>query len=191
MFWAKDINDAEAFLKPSEWWHHILQTDRRAAVIKKKRVRFFFPIYRISARNMPADPGVARKIRPWRMRECHNCVIVPVTAAAVRIINTCRYSREQAVILAGHKMEKTGKHIGRGEGWLLSISCLCRDLLYQNTATSCVFDIHRQTWRTQVEERVAIFFSFIFTALLLLKNLVCAQQAFKAAPLLVSPLSLF
>lgn len=76
-----------------------------------------------------------------------------------------------AVILIGHKMEKTGKRVGRGEGRLLLISCLCKDLLYQNTATSCVFDIHRQTQRTQVEERKAIFSSFIFTALHLRQTL--------------------
>lgn len=126
----------------------------------------------ISARNMSADPGVARKIRPWCVRECHNCVIVPVAAAAVCILNTCSYSRQWGRNTDGHKMEKTGKRVGRGEGQLLLISCLCTDLLYQNTATSCVFDIHRQTQRTQVEERKAIFFSFIFTTLHLRQTLV-------------------
>lgn len=98
-----------------------------------------------------------------------------------------------AVILTGHKMEKTGKRVGGGEGRLLLISCLCTDLLYQNTATSCVFDIHRQTQRTQVEEREAIFFScfFFFTTSLtsLMTNLGCVQQAINTALLLASPLS--
>lgn len=65
---------------------------------------------------MSADPGVARKMRPWHVRECHNCVIVRVAVAAVRTINTCGYSRERVVTLTGYKMEKTGTHIKRGEG---------------------------------------------------------------------------
>lgn len=76
------------------------------------------------------------------MRECHNCVIVPVTADAVCIINTCGYSRERGVILTGHKMEKTGKHIERGEGRLLLISCLCTETCFIKTlqpAVSLIF----------------------------------------------------
>lgn len=72
------------------------------------------------------------------MRECHNCVIVPLAAAAVCIINTCGYSGEWAVILTGHKMEKTGKHIVRGEGQLLLISCLCTETCFIKTLQPAV-----------------------------------------------------
>lgn len=108
----------------------------------QKEVSQIFSVYRVSARNMSADPGVVRKMRPWHVRECHNCVIVPVAAAAVRIINTCGYSRERGVILTGHKMEKTGAHIGRGEGRLLLISCLCTETCFIKTlqpAVSLIF----------------------------------------------------
>lgn len=45
---------------------------------------------------MSADPGVARRMGPWRGGG-HNCVIVPAAVAAVCIINTCGYSGEQGL----------------------------------------------------------------------------------------------
>lgn len=57
-----------------------------------------------------------------------------------------------------------------------------RELLYQNTATSCVFHIHRQTRRTPEKPRGDTFLLF-FTALHLLQHCAGAQvrQAVKAA----------
>lgn len=121
-----------AKLKPCEWWHHILQIDRMAADIKNK-ASALVSVYRVCARNMSADPEVAQKMRLRHVRECHNCVIVLVAASAVRIINTCGYSGERGAILTGHKMEKTGKHIGRGEGRLLLFSCLCTETCFTKT----------------------------------------------------------
>lgn len=109
----------------------------------QKEASALVSVYRLSARNMSADPGVTRKTRPWHVRECHNCVIVPVAAAALRIINTCGYSGERGVILTSHKMEKTGKLIGRGGGGrLLLISCLCTETCFIKTlqpAVSLIF----------------------------------------------------
>lgn len=86
------------------------------ALIEKKKVSVLVSVYRLSARNMSADLRVTRKMRLRHVRECHNCVIVPLATAAVCIINTCGYSGERGVILTGHKMEKTGKHIGERGG---------------------------------------------------------------------------
>lgn len=87
-------------------------------------------------------PRGRMKMRLWHVREGHNCVIVPAAAAAVRIINTCGHSRERGVIPTSHKMEKTGKHIRRGEGRLLLISCLCTETCFIKTlqpAVSLIF----------------------------------------------------
>lgn len=135
---------------------------------------------------MSADPGVARKMRPWHVRECHNCVIVRAAAAAVCIINTCGYSGEWGVILTGHKMEKTGKHIGRGEGRPLLISCLCTETCFIKTlrpAVSLIFT-DRAKGHKQRKEKPFSFLSFLL--LHLFGNLGGAQQAIKAAILLYS-----
>lgn len=136
-------------------------------------------MYRVSARNMSADPGVTRKMGPRYVREWHNCVIVPLAAAAVRIINTCGYSGEWAVIPTGHKMEKTGKHIVRGEGKLLLISCLCTGTCFIKTLQPAVSLIFTDTTKGQKE---AIFFSFIFTTLLLLQTLTVHNKLLKQQP---------
>ncbi len=129
---------------------------------------------------MSADLKVARKMRLWHVRECHNCVIVPVAAAVVRIINTCGYSRERCVILTSHKMEKTGKHIGREEGRLLLISCLCRETCFIKTpqpAVSLIFTDRPKghKWR---EEKPFSFLSF-FTTLHWLQTLVVQNKLLK------------
>lgn len=142
-------------------------------------------MYRVSARNMSADPGVAGKMRPWHVRECHNCVIVPVAVAAVRIINTCSYSRKRGVILTGHKMEKTGKHIRRGEGWLLLISCLCTETGFIKTLQPAVSLIFTDRPKDTSREKRSHFLFFLFYNSSLIANLGCAQQAIKAAILLV------
>lgn len=126
-------------------------------------------------------------MRPWHVRECHNCVIVPATsAAAVCIINTCGHSGEPGVTLTSHKMEKTDKRIGKREGWPLLISCLCTESCFIKTlqpAVSLIF-----TDRHQGEEREAIFFSFIFYCSSFTANRGCAQRAVKAAAISLVPL---
>lgn len=127
---------------------------------------------------MSADPGVVRKMRPWHVGECHNCVIVQVTAATVCIINTRGHSGEEGIILSSHKMEKTGKHIRRegGGGQLLLISCLCRETCSIKTlkpAVSFIFTAKRPKHRKEKEP-----FSFLLLCLSLLFFFSSIQRPF-------------
>lgn len=85
-------------------------------------------------------------------------------------------------MLTGHKMEKTGKHVGRGEGRLLLISYLCTETRFIKTlqpAVSLIFTDKPQGHKGR--KRGAIFFSFCFYYSSLITNLGRAQQAVKAA----------
>lgn len=85
-------------------------------------------------------------------------------------------------MLTGHKMEKTGKHVGRGEGRLLLISCLCTETCFIKTlqpAVSLIFTDKPQGHKGR--KRGAIFFYFCFYYSSLITNLGRAQQAVKAA----------
>lgn len=85
-------------------------------------------------------------------------------------------------MLTGHKMEKTGKHVGRGEGRLLLISCLCTETCFIKTlqpAVSLIFTDKPQGHKGG--RRGAIFFYFCFYYSSLIANLGRAQQAVKAA----------
>lgn len=85
-------------------------------------------------------------------------------------------------MLTGHKMEKTGKHVGRGEGRLLLISCLCTETCFIKTlqpAVSLIFTDKPQGHKGR--RRRAIFFYFCFYYSSLIANLGRAQQAVKVA----------
>lgn len=85
-------------------------------------------------------------------------------------------------MLTGHKMEKTGKHVGRGEGRLLLISYLCTETCFIKTlqpAVSLIFTDKPQGHKGR--KRGAIFFYFCFYYSSLITNLGRAQQAVKAA----------
>lgn len=84
-----------------------------------------------------------------------------------------------AVILTGHKMEKTGKHFGRGEGRLLLISCLCTETCFIKTLQPAVSLIFTDRPKGHKWRKEAIFFSFIFTTLHLLQTLVVHNKLLK------------
>ena len=95
------------------------------------------------------------------------------------------HSRERGVILTGHKMEKTGKHIGRGEGRLLLISCLRTETCFIKTLQPAVSLIFTDRPKDTSRGKRSHFLLFYFYNSSLIANLGGARQAIKAVISLV------